>query len=758
MFCENCGGKIEVGTKFCVLCGAPVKTTEESPKVEAKVEPQETVEQVQERENTSELSQEKGTNDLVMAFDEPVKPNSKNKVIIAVAGALCAIAVVAGIFILGGSPEKKINQAIKSGNVKEAYDIYKERLADESISAETADALLKATKDIYKDYANNKISQSEAYEKLLPVYDFAYSTEGANGQSEEAKRVQKKLDYYTLMLNIQGEIAEQDPLQAIQYYNQALKMDETAEEAKQELAKAEESYRALILKNVSSYESSGDLDGAEKALTEALNVLPEDAVLTNSLKTIEDKKNEIIEQQKAFEEMLDNGWDYRQNSLICYGYDDVMPSDFFAEDALIPSMEFMSETEGVLSLMLPEIDMDYRASFTYFVSDNKITLRPNPNGIFPVTDFNGVNFIYFEILSNGDLKLLDYAPDETADLGFTSHNEIFAQQEPDSVPLPYPHANMSTLYSTDSSDLLSLTSSNGYASELQLNTQNRLFNISKFVIKDGWIYGHSFANDGSGQFGKSRLDESERTVFKSNIFASYIYLVDDYIYYMQKGDEYGIYRINIHDGHLQLVKKAYGQMQIIDNNIYYTDTHAESHFYRCDLDGGNVVEILAKEVYFPSVFNDGILYQDDKDNETLHFCDLNGANDRRITYGKAYSPIYDGVHIYYQLSDGENINIWRCNPDGSNAERISSCSSPREMALTSEYIYFVNADDSCRLYRMKKDGSNLTRITDESNVAYVEIHGNQISYFECSEDWEYIHGIYFSDFDGNNKWKFAPHF
>lgn len=433
MFCENCGGKLEPGAKFCVLCGALVPSPEAVPTAHT-TDPNEFIKAV------AEVIKAEPVTDPVVA-SETSKTVPKNKVILMAAAALCVLAVVVGVIILGNAPEAKMNRAIKNGNVKEAYEIYIEELTDKRISAETADALIEATADVYRDYADEKLSQNEVLEKLLPIYNFAYSTMDAmNGQNEDIKCTQQKIEYYIYMINIQDYMTEDDPLQAIHYYQHAITMDETAEEAKQELAKAEENYRGVVLKNAEVYESSGDLDSAANVLTDALKNLPDDTVLMDSLKAIEDKKNEIIEQQKNFEDTLDNGWDYLQTSMLCYGYD-VMPSDFFGEGQLPAALEFTSEAKGVISLVIPEVDLNYRASFIYSVSNNRVIIRPDPSGLFPVEDFNGVNFIYLEILPDGSLKLMDYAPYDNADLGFTTWDEIFTRQEQDNYSLPLPTAD-----------------------------------------------------------------------------------------------------------------------------------------------------------------------------------------------------------------------------------------------------------------------------------------------------------------------------
>ena len=79
--------------------------------------------------------------------------------------------------------------------------------------------------------------------------------------------------------------------------------------------------------------------------------------------------------------------------------------------------------------------------------------------------------------------------------------ELFPSRAPG-----YPHADMSTLNSTDSADLLSLTASNDYATELQLNSQNRAINSSSYLIKDGWVFGIGYDSNGRSRLMKSRVD------------------------------------------------------------------------------------------------------------------------------------------------------------------------------------------------------------------------------------------------------------
>lgn len=303
---------------------------------------------------------------------------------------------------------------------------------------------------------------------------------------------------------------------------------------------------------------------------------------------------------------------------------------------------------------------------------------------------------------------------------------------------------------------------------LKLNEQNRVQNEGSFLIKNGWIYGQQWDDDGKSQFVKVRTDYTDWTVL-DNGFARQINVVDNYIYYMKNGSDYGIYKMKTSGEDKRLIVKAFGSMQIVGNYIYYADYMYNGvyddasgddscyHLYRCDLDGRNITEIISKPVFHVFVFDDGILYQDDRDNMSLHICDLQGKNDTKLNNSTSYWPIYDGEYIYYVCEDKNGTSsIWKVRPDGNENQQVAPYSVSNNMLLTEKYIYFVYTDDSDRLYRINKDGSNLTLITQDTHIKFVEFFDNLIKYTKYDDEYEYIEANYFCEYDGSGKEEFEP--
>lgn len=309
---------------------------------------------------------------------------------------------------------------------------------------------------------------------------------------------------------------------------------------------------------------------------------------------------------------------------------------------------------------------------------------------------------------------------------------------------------------------------------LNISAQNNIQNRVLFLEDNGWIYGQAWDNQGKPQFVKVRTDGSDFTVLDNGV-ASYINVADGYIYYMLYNEsEHGIYKMKTSGQDRQKISDAYGAMQIVDKQIYYySDYEYETsgepenyivkpgfcHFFRCDLDGNNVTEIISKPTFHAYVFEDGILYQDDNDNSSLHICELDGSNDVKLNDAYSFFPIYDGEYIYYlstiTLMDAY-ATIWKIKPDGTENQKLSdiNVNSSQGISMTYDNIYFVNKDDENRLYRIDKDGSNLTLITQDTNVAHVQLLNRYIKYSKYTDDYKYIEANYFCEYDGSGKWNF----
>ena len=309
---------------------------------------------------------------------------------------------------------------------------------------------------------------------------------------------------------------------------------------------------------------------------------------------------------------------------------------------------------------------------------------------------------------------------------------------------------------------------------LNIFAQNNVQNRATFIESNGWIYGQGWDNEGSSQFIKVRTDGSDFTVLDKGL-AMNIHIVDNYIYYMINNESgRGIYKMRTSGEDKQKISDAFGSMQIVNRQIYYYSDYEYDyekdengmvkvlpeycHFYRCELDGSNVTDIIAKPTFFAYVFEDGILYQDDNDKCSLHVCDLDGSNDIKLNDAYSFKPIYDGEYIYYIREDVSNSEItrtiWRIRPDGSEDQQVTDCKVTNGLLLTYDNIFFVYGDDSDRLYRIDKDGSNLTLITQDTNVSTPQLFNNYIKYTKHTEDYRYIEANYFCNYDGSGKWDF----
>ncbi len=309
---------------------------------------------------------------------------------------------------------------------------------------------------------------------------------------------------------------------------------------------------------------------------------------------------------------------------------------------------------------------------------------------------------------------------------------------------------------------------------LNIFAQNNIQNRASFLESNGWIYGQAWDYDGSSQFVKVRTDGSDFTVLDDG-FALNIHIVDNYIYYMNiNGSDYGIYKMKTSGEDKQKISDAFGSMQIVNRQIYYYSDYDYEyeedengqikvlpeycHLYRCELDGSNVTEIIAKPTFHFYVFEDGILYQDDNDKSSLHVCDLDGSDDIKLNDAYSYMPIYDGQFIYYVCdtgTGGDSVRtIWKVKPDGSENQQVANYQVSNAMVMSYDHIYFVYGDDSDRLYRIDKDGSNLTLITQDTNIAYPQLFGNYIKYTKYTDGYQYIEANYFCEYDGSGKWDF----
>lgn len=360
----------------------------------------------------------------------------------------------------------------------------------------------------------------------------------------------------------------------------------------------------------------------------------------------------------------------------------------------------------------------------------------------------------------------DIAPIEPEDTPEVISPEIQPNEPMNTVPIDAEPQEVQA----DSILLPPLFSDDTASLTIDVRAQSNVQNQNTFYVDGSWIYGQSWDENGVSQLIKTRSDFSDWTVL-DDCFASYITSVDNYIYYMGRNDiEHGVYRVRTSGEDLSQLSTAYGAMQVVGNYIYYTDsqyifddepiqTSDDAHLFRCDLDGTNVIEVIAKPVFHFYVFENGILYQDDQDNSTLHVCYTDGSGDIKLNDAISYWPTYDGEYIYYvreeELFNLETRSIWKIKPDGSDDQQVAPYPVSTGMALSNDYIYFINAEDSDRVYRILKDGTGIELVTQDEHIMFLQLFNTTIKYTKYTDDG-FIENNYIAAPDGSDKVAFEP--
>ena len=304
-----------------------------------------------------------------------------------------------------------------------------------------------------------------------------------------------------------------------------------------------------------------------------------------------------------------------------------------------------------------------------------------------------------------------------------------------------------------------------------ITLQSNLMNSPRFTYNDGWFYGQTRADTGYFLLTGFSEDGSDRTELDTGS-AYNVTFHEGYVYYtMTRYASQGIYRMSADGKQMDtLVDGAFGEFQIVGDQLYYADQsyqHSDEfaqsdeitlpadtcHLFRCNLDGSDPVEIIAKPTFFFYVLGNAILYQDDNDLCSLHVCNLDGSGDKKIADGYAYYPIYDGEYIYFEHTDHDEADrsqIWRVRPDGTEQSVVADRNTSGGMLLSGDYIYYINLDDNGRLYRINKDGTGDTAITQEANIGQIQFLSDGLKYTVFTSDYSDIVGNFFCTLDGKN--------
>lgn len=205
-------------------------------------------------------------------------------------------------------------------------------------------------------------------------------------------------------------------------------------------------------------------------------------------------------------------------------------------------------------------------------------------------------------------------------------------------------------------------------------------NQGQYVIDGRMVYGQGYTPEGqpcltsfeiSGEGGS--LDISNPQILLENNSPSYVQLIDDRLYFMlpdpEEEFEYrGVYSLPKDNGDLiPITDKAVEFCQFVGDKLYYKDEH--HHLVCAETNGENPIEILAREIYYPYIFNTNwLVYQDDADGESLHLMYLPTGEDLVICDKPSYCPVIAEHYLYFVIEEQEVQHLARIDLNAIEAE------------------------------------------------------------------------------------------
>ena len=180
---------------------------------------------------------------------------------------------------------------------------------------------------------------------------------------------------------------------------------------------------------------------------------------------------------------------------------------------------------------------------------------------------------------------------------------------------------------------------------------------------EGWVYYRSEADNWN--LYKARLDGSEKMRLAEDCPAC-INVLDGWVYYCNYFDGLSLYRVRTDGtGRERLVEGYCDNLYAAASGLYFDrrDETNRSHVYRCDLDGGNLQELLPG--YRVSYYYNGTVYV--SDTAALLSYDIESGELETVVEGYTHNVTVDDAGISYWAAD-ENV-YYRLSP-GAEPEAL----------------------------------------------------------------------------------------
>ncbi|MCL2487622.1 MAG: DUF5050 domain-containing protein [Oscillospiraceae bacterium] len=295
------------------------------------------------------------------------------------------------------------------------------------------------------------------------------------------------------------------------------------------------------------------------------------------------------------------------------------------------------------------------------------------------------------------------------------------------------------------------------------NTAGNISNSGLAAIQGDWIYYFNLEGDWEGGLYRKRLDGSGKQKLLSDIQATYINVVGNWVYCVDNLDTNregsgGIWRVRTDGSSKKKISTDFAfYMSVIGGWIYYSKQHFAGEYtsigiYRMKTDGSAGEKLSDDHATYLNVVDDWIYYSKvtavyyEEDNYDDYFYTfeiyriktdgsakekLSDEDRARVT---GINVVEDGVGdywIYYVTYLSGRTTLYRMRTDGSDRRPLLSSNDDKNRLIyinvVGEWIYFADESQVRKLYRVNTDGSDKQVLSDDAALL-INIVGDWIYY------------------------------
>ncbi len=272
------------------------------------------------------------------------------------------------------------------------------------------------------------------------------------------------------------------------------------------------------------------------------------------------------------------------------------------------------------------------------------------------------------------------------------------------------------------------------------NTTGNLYNGGTFCQYEDKIY---FANPADG--GTLYSMNLDGTGIKKlyNDIATYIQVVDGYIYYVRtneitegeviRGTLYGIYRLKIGGNDpVTIYQGIVDSMVVCGNYIYFKSYDDESliQFKKVKVDGKELSVVSNEDYEALAVWNNDVYFTEPEGGGTLKYVNAGSDAIHTSSAGNYYMPSFSDGYFYY-IDLNNDMKLCRMSLS-TNQVTVLDEGRCINYNVSSEYgvIYYqLENEDGHKLRRMDIFGTNKTTIA-EGDYCNIHITKNYTYYYE----------------------------